>query len=37
VSIDVEGGILLLSFDSNWSKVHLIGPAIILDSQEFSL
>ena len=37
ISIVSEGGTLLLSFDSSWSKVYLTGPAIILDSQEFSL
>jgi diaminopimelate epimerase len=37
VSIACEGGTLLLSFNSSWSKVHLTGPAMILDSQEFYL
>jgi len=34
VTISVPGGILLLSFDASWKKIHLTGPAVILASQE---
>jgi diaminopimelate epimerase len=37
LSVDVEGGTLLLSFNSSWSKVDLTGPAILLNSQQFSV